>query len=75
MNKTGKGIQCPKCKDKIYSDYTHDFKYCSCQTCFVDGGYDYLRYGYDGKIPKVVCRPRLSKKKKSLGLSSARKTR
>lgn len=61
--KAGNGIQCPKCKDKIYSDYTHDFKECSCGYCFVDGGYDYLRCGYAADaVPKVVKRPKKKSK-------------
>lgn len=40
------GIQCPYCDEKIWSKYRHDFHYCSCGYCFVDGGRDYLRNGY-----------------------------
>lgn len=40
------GIRCPRCKDEIYSDHRHDFKYCSCKYVFVDGGRDYLRFGW-----------------------------
>lgn len=36
-------IQCKKCGDIIESVATHDFKTCSCGTCSVDGGCDYLR--------------------------------
>ena len=31
------------CGDIIESTYRHDFKFCSCQRCAVDGGLDYLR--------------------------------
>lgn len=67
MNKRGDGIQCPKCKDKIYSDSVHDFKYCSCGYCFVDGGYDYLRCGWESgdKAPKTVKRPNVKKLSKA----------
>ena len=44
-NEEGTGIQCPKCLDKLYSEHVDDFKYCSCEYCFVDGGKDHLRYG------------------------------
>jgi len=44
-NKVGHGIECYKCGARIFSDYTHDFKFCPCKTVFVDGGYSYLRYG------------------------------
>lgn len=51
------GVQCPKCKDKIFSEYRHDLKYCSCGYLFVDGGYDYLRFGVkDLSIIKEVTR-------------------
>ena len=36
-------IQCKKCGEIIESVSSHDFKTCSCGTCSVDGGYDYLR--------------------------------
>lgn len=39
-------IQCKHCGDIIESKTVHDFKWCSCQTCFVDGGHDYLRRGF-----------------------------
>jgi hypothetical protein len=41
----GRKIQCNKCKDIIESKYTHDFKYCSCRTIFIDGGDEYTRVG------------------------------
>lgn len=39
-------IQCKHCGDIIESKTVHDFKWCSCQTCFVDGGHEYLRRGF-----------------------------
>ena len=36
-------IKCKKCGDIIESITTHDFKWCSCGACAVDGGHDYLR--------------------------------
>ena len=38
-------IQCLLCKDIIVSNHRHDFVKCTCGESFVDGGYDYLRYG------------------------------
>ena len=32
-----------KCGDVIESKTGHDFKFCSCGSCAVDGGHDYLR--------------------------------
>lgn len=36
-------IRCKKCGDIIESKTVHDFKFCSCGSCAVDGGLDYLR--------------------------------
>ena len=36
-------IRCKKCGDVIESKTVHDFKFCSCGSCAVDGGHDYLR--------------------------------
>lgn len=38
------GIKCKKCGDIIYSRAVHDFHYCTCQSCAIDGGQnDYIR--------------------------------
>lgn len=44
--------KCALCGDEIESTYRHDFKQCSCGNLFVDGGYDYQRFGYDSKREK-----------------------
>lgn len=36
-------IRCKKCGDILESKNVHDFKMCSCRSCAVDGGHDYLR--------------------------------
>lgn len=36
-------IRCKHCGDIIESYHVHDFKFCSCGACAVDGGHDYLR--------------------------------
>ena len=36
-------IRCKRCGDILESTYCHDFKFCSCRHCAVDGGLDYLR--------------------------------
>lgn len=46
------GIQCPRCEEKIWSRHRHDFRYCICEYCYVDGGFDYLRYGW-GVSPRI----------------------
>ena len=38
-------IQCKLCGDVIESKTVHDFVSCKCQSCFVDGGKEYVRYG------------------------------
>ena len=39
-------IQCNYCGDIIESKYTHDFRWCKCQTVAVDGGLDYAKRTY-----------------------------
>lgn len=36
-------IRCTKCGDVIESTHHHDFKWCKCGACAVDGGHLYLR--------------------------------
>ena len=36
-------IKCLKCRDIIESISVHDFRFCSCGACAVDGGLEYLR--------------------------------
>jgi hypothetical protein len=38
-------LRCKLCRDKIYSRFTYDFKYCRCGACFIDGGKNYCRWG------------------------------
>lgn len=40
---TKNAIRCKHCGDTIESVHVHDFKFCSCGSCAVDGGHDYLR--------------------------------
>jgi hypothetical protein len=42
---TVSGVKCRVCGDEIWSRHRHDFRYCKCGECFVDGGRDYLRCG------------------------------
>lgn len=50
---TVKGIECPHCKDRVYSRSVHDFRSCECGKSFVDGGKEYLRKG-GNPIPATV---------------------
>ena len=36
-------IRCNLCGDEIESKDPHDYVQCSCETCAVDGGHEYLR--------------------------------
>lgn len=40
-------IKCLKCNDIIESLSVHDFKYCKCGACSIDGGNQYTRVGGD----------------------------
>lgn len=51
------GIKCPVCLKRMFSFYTHDYKLCGCENeTMVDGGTDYLRYGWanEGKRPTRI---------------------
>lgn len=37
--------KCLKCNSTIESMHVHDFRYCKCQSIFVDGGKEYIRRG------------------------------
>ena len=55
-------MQCLHCGDIIYSCATHDFRYCSCGKCYIDGGFDYVRGGgnpYEFKFVKKFIQARL----------------
>ncbi len=45
MELTHNRIECLDCKNKIFSNTTHDLKHCSCGNCWVDGGLSYSRWG------------------------------
>lgn len=49
------GLKCNKCGDVIWSTHRHDFKWCKCHECFVDGGDDYFRYGGGNDYKVVEC--------------------
>jgi hypothetical protein len=51
IENTVTGIQCPLCEEVLVSLWGHDFHYCECGYCFVDGGRNYLRYGYGIPYP------------------------
>lgn len=45
-------IKCKKCGDIIESKHRHDFRWCSCKNCAVDGGLDYMKRCFKGKSPE-----------------------
>lgn len=49
-------IKCKRCGDIIESVYGHDFVWCSCGSCAVDGGTSYLKRAWasNGEIPEDV---------------------
>ena len=40
-----KAIHCLGCDDIVYSRAQHDFRECSCGCVYVDGGFNYFKYG------------------------------
>jgi len=38
--------KCLHCGDEIESFHKYDFKQCSCENIFVDGGLEYIRHGF-----------------------------
>lgn len=42
---TRNAAQCRLCGETIESTHRHDFRSCSCNAIFIDGGFDYLRRG------------------------------
>lgn len=53
---TVNAIQCPKCKDIIYSRATHDMRECSCRSVAIDGGRSYTKISFN---PDNVESPRI----------------
>jgi len=50
----GAKIKCLKCGDIIESKHRHDFVSCSCGTCAVDGGDEYLRIIGDFDAMRII---------------------
>ena len=51
---TRNAIKCLKCGDEIESKHRHDFVSCKCGACFVDGGRDYRRVGYENMADVLI---------------------
>ena len=62
-------IKCLLCGDIIESKSVHDLVSCKCESCYVDGGEDYLHFGgkdfdkiliiFNDKIGRASCRERV----------------
>lgn len=39
------GVRCRRCGDRIFSNSRHDFVWCRCGATYVDGGFDYVKFG------------------------------
>lgn len=49
------GVQCTKCQKRLFSFHVHDYKLCGCPNkTMVDGGPNYLRYGWNKLKPKRI---------------------
>jgi len=46
-------IQCPNCKDIVYSRSRHDCRGCFCGQVAIDGGFDYNRILFKKIRPKL----------------------
>ena len=56
MRKRVNTIVCPKCGDEIYSRCRHDLRKCSCGDVSIDGGFDYVRIGFNADFPNQKIR-------------------
>ena len=61
---TQQGVRCPHCAEEIFSNERHDFVACKCKKTYIDGGFDYIRVGYDSIRPEHITRT-LSEKPKT----------
>lgn len=49
------GVQCAECSQRMFSYWGHDYKTCGCPNeTMVDGGKEYLRYGWAKVKPTVI---------------------
>ena len=43
-------VTCNGCGDEIYSRARHDFRSCKCGKTHIDGGFDYVKAGFDPSV-------------------------
>lgn len=54
-DKPHQGVECPVCHKRMFSYNRHDYRTCGCENeTMIDGGKDYLRYGWKNTVPKVI---------------------
>lgn len=46
-------IRCKKCGDIIWSRTRHDFRWCTCKSIAIDGGFDYCKIS--GNAEDIEC--------------------
>jgi hypothetical protein len=51
-------VTCSSCAIEIYSRTRHDYRTCYCGNTMIDGGFDYLRYGFPPGKNKPLVRTR-----------------
>jgi hypothetical protein len=75
-NKTVWGVRCPECKKRMFSLFRHHYWTCGCPNdTMVDGGREYLRYGWAvGKVKpsRIKWTERLDGKYPSMGPDKSR---
>lgn len=47
-------LKCKLCGDIIESNRRHDLVWCTCKSCYVDGGTDYFRFGGNKENFEVI---------------------
>lgn len=51
-------VTCGNCGAEIYSRARHDYRSCPCSRTQVDGGFDYLKYGWHPEDSKPTIKTR-----------------
>jgi hypothetical protein len=47
-------IQCPSCKDIVFSRASHDMRSCRCAAVSIDGGRDYMKVSFAKVAPATI---------------------
>lgn len=47
-------LTCPNCGYTVFSRARHDMRSCSCKQSHIDGGFDYVKFGFKGDEPKRI---------------------